>query len=387
MQMPRPTTRSEEPTIHSAGADDRADLRRLFESAAPDCAPRTLEELPELCGNARVLRGADGEILGAGALQPIDERRFEIRGLVVDPEARGEGHGRRLLAHLLAAADAAGRETVCVTRRPAFFARFGFHCAEADWLPDSLRPAVVHEGTDPPRVAMRRPVSVRRASGSPDPERGNMTTLMQHPRSEPAPATAPGLRIRPAQRRDIDVIVEAVKSSAEWYRPILDEKDMEEHEVDSAWAEENFRKRDFYIGEAGGESVGILSLQYFGEYAYLGYIYLFTEHVGQGFGQRLIRFAETTARRKGMKGMVLIAHPEATWARKAYLKYGFEIIETDRERILSWQDGVLRPYYEEGFDLYLYDLDPAARRRNVDAIQRQHVGRRRLGRKRNGVYA
>ena len=216
-----------------------------------------------------------------------------------------------------------------------------------------------------------------------------MTAVTRTAPTRPTPTTeSSSLRIRPARRSDAALIAEAVRSSAEWYRPLLDEKDMDEHEVDAAWAERNLERRDFYIGEAQGQAdgddsrqpVGILSLQYFGDFAYLGYIYLFTEHVGRGFGQRLIRFAETTARRRGMKGMILIAHPEATWAKRAYLKYGFRIIESERQRILDWQDGVLRPYYEEGFELYLYDLETRRESRRSSVLDLQHVGRRRLQR-------
>ena len=70
-------------------------------------------------------------------------------------------------------------------------------------------------------------------------------------------------------------------------------------------------------------------------------------------------FAERVARKMGMVDMILIAHPEATWARKAYLKYGFEIIESAREKILAWEGGCLKPYYEEGFELYRYEFDVA----------------------------
>lgn len=163
--------------------------------------------------------------------------------------------------------------------------------------------------------------------------------------------------IRPAVREDMTKVAEFVRSSAEWYRPIVDEADMAEHEVGSEWAEVNFKRRDFYIGAVGDEQIGTISLQYFGDFAYLGYIYLDVEHVGNGYGQQLMEFAEETAREAGMKGLALIAHPQATWAKRAYLKYGFDIVETEKDRVTSWENGVLEPYYEEGFELYLYHFD------------------------------
>jgi len=188
-------------------------------------------------------------------------------------------------------------------------------------------------------------------------------TLQTHdvyiPRRAKAKKKAPPLKIRPARREDMSMIGGFVRSSAEWYRPFLDEKDMAEHDVDEQWEETNFRRRHFYLGEADNEAVGTISLQYFGRHAYLGYIYLDVAHVGKGYGQTLMKFAERVARKMGMVDMILIAHPEATWAKKAYLKYGFEIIESDRERILAWEGGCMKPYYEEGFELYRYQFDVA----------------------------
>ena len=175
-----------------------------------------------------------------------------------------------------------------------------------------------------------------------------------------APRTAPrsqeSFKITPAERSDMGLVADFVRSSAHWYRPIVAEKDMAEHEVDERWASTNFEKRDFYIGRADGKAVGTISIQYFEDYAYLGYIYLDVNQVGKGYGQKLMRFAESVARAKGMAGMVLIAHPEATWAKRAYLKYGFEIIATDKKDILSWKNGILKTYHEEGFELYMYNF-------------------------------
>ncbi len=165
------------------------------------------------------------------------------------------------------------------------------------------------------------------------------------------------LKIRPAERHEMSLVADFVRSSADWYRQIVDEDDMGEHDVDDKWAEVNFARRDFYIGGADGEPVGTISIQYLGDWAYLGYIYLDVAHVGKGYGRKLIEFAEQETRRHGARGMCLIAHPEATWAKKAYLKYGFQIVERDREKILAWNDGCLKPYYEEGFELYHFAFD------------------------------
>ena len=47
---------------------------------------------------------------------------------------------------------------------------------------------------------------------------------------------------------------------------------------------------------------------------------------------------------------------------RAYQKFGFERIASNREEILQWQDGALVPHYEEGFELYSYKVPRAHRR-------------------------
>ena len=117
------------------------------------------------------------------------------------------------------------------------------------------------------------------------------------------------------------------------------------------------KKRDFYVAVADGTPVGTLTLQFFGEYTYLGYVYIDTAHVGNGYGRKLLEFAARESKNRGMKGMVLIAHPQASWAIKAYQKFGFKLAHRDKDDILAWNGGVLKPYYEEYFQLFMYDLD------------------------------
>lgn len=164
------------------------------------------------------------------------------------------------------------------------------------------------------------------------------------------------LQIDRAQQSDMPQIAKLIRSSAEWYKPFVAPQDMSEHYADENWQKENFKKRDFYLGKKDDEPVGTISLQYFKETTYLGYIYLSTKHVGQGIGRRLIDFAKNKSKARGQKEMVLIAHPEATWAIRAYEKYGFKKKFTDKEKILTWKDGLMKPYYEEGFHLYEYAL-------------------------------
>lgn len=149
-------------------------------------------------------------------------------------------------------------------------------------------------------------------------------------------------------------VAQIIRSSADWYEPFVEPEDMSEHDVDEAWGRENFEKRDFFVGELEDTLVATVTLQDAGDYNYLGYVYLHADHTGKGLGKRLLHFARAESRRRSKQGMVLIAHPEATWATRAYERYGFECIATAREDVLAWNDGWLEPYYEEGFHLYRY---------------------------------
>ncbi len=175
-----------------------------------------------------------------------------------------------------------------------------------------------------------------------------------------APVTAARTRrrlgIRPARREEMATIAAFIRSTADWYRPFVAEKDMAEHEVDDAWGQRNYEIRDFYLGSVDDRPVGTISLQYFGDYAYIGYVYLDADQVGNGYGRQLLDHAARLARKRGMKGLCLIAHPEAKWATKAYRKYGFQRTATEREQVLSWNGGFLRDFYEEGFELYVLDF-------------------------------
>lgn len=50
----------------------------------------------------------DGSVIGCAVLIPHDARVVQLSKLVVRPDVRGEGHGRRLCAHAIAAAREAG---------------------------------------------------------------------------------------------------------------------------------------------------------------------------------------------------------------------------------------------------------------------------------------
>lgn len=169
--------------------------------------------------------------------------------------------------------------------------------------------------------------------------------------------------VRSANWEDAPSIVDIVSSSADWYRPFLSSKDMGEHEVDLAWARDNFCRRRFFVAEyESGNPVGVVTFQKFGRYAYVGYCYVHTDQVGKGIGAQLLDHVQSLSRDQGLEGMVLLAHPSATWAIRAYEKYGFEALETDPEQVVRWNRSSLNDYYEEGFHLFHYLLAEEARK-------------------------
>lgn len=165
------------------------------------------------------------------------------------------------------------------------------------------------------------------------------------------------VEIRRAKYHEMTTVADLINSSADWYESFVCEKDMIEHRPGQAWIEKNYFKREFYLASADGATVGTISYQDMGDHAYLGYIYLSTENVGRGYGKQLMVHAQSLAKDKKKKGLVLLAHPEAKWATKAYRKFGFQILAEKKKDILAWQGGALDGYYEEGFELYAKRFD------------------------------
>jgi len=166
------------------------------------------------------------------------------------------------------------------------------------------------------------------------------------------PARRRRLAICPADYREMSHAADIIRSTADWYRPFLDPKDMSEHDIGPEWIDENYDRRDFYLGWHGSRPVGVLSTQEAGDHLYLGYVYVHEDETGNGYGRELLEFARKRARLDDRRGLALIAHPDAEWATKAYRRFGFEKIADRREEVLAWNDGWLSPYYEEGFQLY-----------------------------------
>jgi len=146
--------------------------------------------------------------------------------------------------------------------------------------------------------------------------------------------------------KDMGTVANIIRSSAKWYKDFVEPEDMSEHEVGEKWIAKNYNQRDFYLGKSAEEnkSVGTVSLQFFGDVVYLGYVYLITDYVGKRYGRQFLEFARKKSQENGAKEMILIAHPEATWATRAYEKFGFKKYISSKEKILSYKNGLLKPY-------------------------------------------
>lgn len=166
--------------------------------------------------------------------------------------------------------------------------------------------------------------------------------------------------LRPTRPADLPAIVAILRSTAAWYEPFVEPEDLaSQHLVDLKWAEENYRKREFWSAVLGDRVVGVLTMQDAGDWLYLGYVYVHEEMVGRRIGRKLLDHARSQAEARGKDGMVLIAHPEADWAVRAYRKYGFERVASTDEAVCAWNDGWLEPYHESGFHLWRWRTDPA----------------------------
>ena len=166
------------------------------------------------------------------------------------------------------------------------------------------------------------------------------------------------ITMRVAQYPDMDLIAEMIRSTAHWYESIVETKEYPKHFPDEAWKTRNFQLRDFYVAETPEGPVGAISLQYFDTYAYLGYCNLFEDACGEGNGEKMLAFAATLALLSQCDHLIMLCHPDADWAVKAIERFGFHQITNSKDEVLSFENGVMKPYYEEGFQLFQFNLQP-----------------------------
>lgn len=162
-----------------------------------------------------------------------------------------------------------------------------------------------------------------------------------------------------AAREHMNEVRACINSNFHLYKDIVDNPhDLNEHHVDAAWAERNFKIREFYLARLDGTYVGAGSYQNLGDFAYVGYFYVKAGHQRQGIGRALMHFLETRTLMDELRDLRLFCHPDSSWARAFYERLGFGLLSGDKQEILAMDDGVMRPYYEQRALLFQKALEP-----------------------------
>lgn len=133
-------TASAAPTAQRASVNDAREIQRLISYWAEetgDVLPRTEGEIYETIRDFVVVpTDTGGGLLAAGALHVEWRDLAEIKSLVVDPRAQGQGLGRIVVDACLDEAVELGLKTVfALTTTPAFFERLGFRVAGVSAFP------------------------------------------------------------------------------------------------------------------------------------------------------------------------------------------------------------------------------------------------------------
>ncbi|MFQ5924388.1 MAG: N-acetyltransferase [Dehalococcoidia bacterium] len=123
--------------VEKACIGDIPQIQRLVNYFADkgEMLPRSLSELYENIRDLFVVRDG-GEVIACGALHVFWSDLAEIRAVAVVEEKQDEGAGALLVQACLEEAKSLGIETVfCLTYKPDFFERLGFHQVDMMELP------------------------------------------------------------------------------------------------------------------------------------------------------------------------------------------------------------------------------------------------------------
>lgn len=128
-------------TVRQAKLQDAVNIFELVNSLSGD-GTLLRRSYSEICENVRdfvIAESEAGVFLGCGALHLYGPHLAEVRSIVVNPGAKGQGAGGKLLRGLLEGAEVQGVISVCLfTRIPDFFFHFGFRIADRTTLPDKI---------------------------------------------------------------------------------------------------------------------------------------------------------------------------------------------------------------------------------------------------------
>jgi len=151
-------------------------------------------------------------------------------------------------------------------------------------------------------------------------------------------------------------VAEIIRSNFDLYKDFISQKDISEYLVDQNWIERNYNLREFYLLKYQTEFFGTFSFQKLNEYAYIGYFFIKNGYHRRGFGSFILKYIEIKARTENLNKIILLVHPEAYFAVNFYKKHNFGIIETNKKRILEFENGLLKDFYEEGSILMCKNL-------------------------------
>lgn len=137
---PRRPTSLETITIRPAAFADVPEIMRLVTSHAIQgkVLPRSAAAIEATIADW-IVAAVDDEILGCVSLLGYTSGLVEVRSLVVEERYQGLRIGRKLMAALLIEAERRRVPTLfALTRKVAFFERFGFRVTERDMFPEKV---------------------------------------------------------------------------------------------------------------------------------------------------------------------------------------------------------------------------------------------------------
>lgn len=135
-----PTPRASATKLRGATAADADFIHALVceHLSEGHLLPRDLDEV-RLHVHRFVVAVQRGQLVGCADLAPLSRGVAEVRSLVVTPEARSRGLGRRLVDELVRRALIAGFEKLCAfTHAPSYFVEVGFSIVPHTWLPGKI---------------------------------------------------------------------------------------------------------------------------------------------------------------------------------------------------------------------------------------------------------
>ena len=126
--------------VRKAQIKDVKEIQRLLMTFATrgDMLSRSLSELYEFLRDFYVYEEA-GKLLGTAALHIVWDDLAEVRSVAVTEEAGRKGIGSQLVqACIIEARELGLKRIFCLTYKPDFFAKHGFHLVDKSELPHKV---------------------------------------------------------------------------------------------------------------------------------------------------------------------------------------------------------------------------------------------------------